>query len=279
MTPTLRETIESAAHEMEVSIRFAESGIKPTGEEVAEWKLALASLRAALAAPELSGNDGWVMVPRVGTLVSADHPVTPEPTLEVTQVCSEPNGNFVVRGEGTEWFDISMVHAAAPPQPAPTGAQTLPPLSAVRWALMAIHLVQNTLTARGLDAEDVAMVNLAESTLLVVPPARDQWMTGESEMTLRAVIRADQNGAPSPAELRDWADNPASLGFVPVQPDTLRRIADALMVGEAARKVLSTYDAITAPGMEYPADAVKEHEAAIAVLRAALAAVEPGETP
>lgn len=33
---------------------------------------------------------------------------------------------------------------------------------------------------------------------------------------------------PRPSELRDWADNPAASGFVPIHPKTLCAIADEL---------------------------------------------------
>ena len=42
--------LRSAAHALEVAIRFAGAGFAPTAEEVAEWKVALVELRKAVNA-------------------------------------------------------------------------------------------------------------------------------------------------------------------------------------------------------------------------------------
>jgi hypothetical protein len=84
-----------------------------------------ATARAALEAHLSKGGvpEGWVAVPRIGTQVSADHPLTvlnPAPTFEVTEVRAELDGNFAVRGENTCWFGIRSIRPASPlPSPAP----------------------------------------------------------------------------------------------------------------------------------------------------------------
>jgi hypothetical protein len=68
-------------------------------------------------ARELRGaQEGWVMVPRIGTTVSADHPQTclnPTPTFEVMEVRADRSGSgFAVRGENTCWFGTSMIRTS-----------------------------------------------------------------------------------------------------------------------------------------------------------------------
>lgn len=73
-----------------------------------EVRLVVADLRGAQ-----EGKAGWVMVPRIGTTVSADHPQTclnPTPTFEVMEVRADRSGSgFAVRGENTCWFGTSMI--------------------------------------------------------------------------------------------------------------------------------------------------------------------------
>lgn len=50
MTEQAPLDLRSAAHALEVAIRFAGAGFAPTAKEVAEWKVALAELRKAVNA-------------------------------------------------------------------------------------------------------------------------------------------------------------------------------------------------------------------------------------
>ena len=68
--------------------------------------------QCALAAAPAA--DGWVLVPRIGTEVAADHPITclnPTPTFDVVAVEVDSLGARA-RGENTCWFGVSMLAAA-----------------------------------------------------------------------------------------------------------------------------------------------------------------------
>lgn len=55
--------------------------------------------------------EGWMLVPKVGTRVKADHPITclnPEETFEVTGIGID-NGRISVRGDNTCWFGLGLI--------------------------------------------------------------------------------------------------------------------------------------------------------------------------
>lgn len=58
--------------------------------------------------------EGWTLFPRSGTIVKADHPITPlnpTPTFAVFDIKYE-RGSIFVRGEKTMWFHLNMIKAA-----------------------------------------------------------------------------------------------------------------------------------------------------------------------
>lgn len=61
----------------------------------------------------LSANaGGWMLVPRIGTLVKAKYPITPaNPTeyFEVFEIQTTADSSIHVRGENTIWFALSMI--------------------------------------------------------------------------------------------------------------------------------------------------------------------------
>lgn len=64
----------------------------------------------------------------------------------------------------------------------------------IRWALMALYLVRNKLTAMGIDPKDTAMENLAaaEATLASILPA--DTLSASERQQLAAGVQGTQEG-------------------------------------------------------------------------------------
>lgn len=73
------------------------------------------------AAPQEAVAPGWLLVPTVGCMVTADHPITclnPDKVFEVSEVRYSGDGSmFDVRGENTCWFGIRAIKPAPEPKP------------------------------------------------------------------------------------------------------------------------------------------------------------------
>jgi len=83
----------------------------------------IAKIDAVLSSP-IAGEgkvpEGWQLVPKVGTMVKANHPITclnPEEWFAVAEI-EHRHGKFYVRGENTCWFSVSsLLHMSLNVQP------------------------------------------------------------------------------------------------------------------------------------------------------------------
>lgn len=59
-------------------------------------------------------DTSWIWVPRIGSEVIADHPVTPLNPSEsfIVEEIEFRNDNFYARGENTMWFNVTMLRPA-----------------------------------------------------------------------------------------------------------------------------------------------------------------------
>lgn len=87
-----------------------------------EWRFAdreallFQAWQAALQAKSVP--EGWTLVPKIGTKVKANHPITcinPEEYFAVHEIQAF-GGNITVRGEDTCWFGMNTIAAPQPPQ-------------------------------------------------------------------------------------------------------------------------------------------------------------------
>jgi len=78
------------------------------GEVRDEWNL------RAPTPPSQRVPSGWIAVPDIGAMVTADHPQTclnPDKVFEVVET-QYANGGWSARGEHTCWFGIGLLTAA-----------------------------------------------------------------------------------------------------------------------------------------------------------------------
>jgi len=102
--------------ELEAQIKLHSADTISLTNELNEWR---DRANAAEAAGAQGVPQGWIVVPDIGALVSADHPQTclnPDKQFEVYQVQCDGTGWFV-RGENTCWFGLKLI-TAAPSAPA-----------------------------------------------------------------------------------------------------------------------------------------------------------------